>query len=85
MEIVWFKQKNAMKYADIKDTRSFRRLLADGLRHVRLPNGQIRVRKDWVDEYLEGLEAQAGRVDAIVDEVISELRPKKRGRNGKRR
>jgi hypothetical protein len=69
----WLKTKSAMFYIDMKDARAFKKLLNAGLRYVRLPNGEIRIKKSWVDEYLIGLERTGNDVDQIVSEVMKNL------------
>lgn len=72
-QIEWLKIKTAMLYIDVKDQRSFKKLLNTGLRHVRLPSGEIRIKKSWIDEYLSALEMPGDPVDRIVSEVMKSL------------
>jgi hypothetical protein len=67
----WLKTKSAMLYIDIKDKRTFRKILKDGdLRYSVLPNGEIRIKRSWLDEFMEGLEVNKQDADGIVRELM---------------
>jgi hypothetical protein len=72
MHQCWFKIKGAARYSGVSE-RKLRDLLKDGLRHIRLPTGTVLTRPDWIDEYYQQFEADPGRLDAIVDEVLAEM------------
>ncbi len=65
----WLKTKTGSRYADVS-IRTFRDWLKSGLRHSRLPSGSIRIKKEWIDEYLNGFEVVENEVDVIVDDVL---------------
>lgn len=67
----WAKVKKAAAYADVSE-RTFREWLKEGLRHVRL-RGTIRIKFEWIDEFLESFSVEENEVDRIVDEVFKEL------------
>jgi AMMECR1 domain-containing protein len=75
----WLKIKSAARYAGVSE-RKFRDLVKDGLRHVRLPTGTILTQPDWIDEYYQQFEADPGRLDAIVDDVLADIGPRVRTR-----
>jgi len=53
----WLKPSQAAKYAAVS-VKVFRRWLANGLRHSRLPNGRILVSVAAIDEYLQRFEVK---------------------------
>jgi len=67
----WAKVKNAAAYADVSE-RTFRNWLKEGLRHVRL-RGTIRIKFEWIDEFLESFSVEEDRVEQIVDDVMKEI------------
>ena len=68
----WLKLKNAARYCDVSE-RSFRGWLKKGLRFSRLPSGSIRIKKSWIDQYLQGFEITENRVDDLVDGIMGEM------------
>ena len=66
------KIKKASAYMGISE-RTFRELLKNGLRHIRLPSGTILVSYAAIDEYLVGFEVHKNQVDEIVNELMQEL------------
>ena len=69
----WANIKNAAKYADVSE-RTLRTWLKEGLRHAKLPTGTIRIRYDAVDAFLEQFADSQHQVDAVVDQLFSELK-----------
>lgn len=69
----WGKVKAVAKYAGVSE-RTVRTWTREGLRHVRLPSGTILIRREWIDEFLGACEVQENRVEAIVEEVLGELK-----------
>jgi hypothetical protein len=53
----WLKPKKGAQYACVSP-KVFYRWLQDGLRHVRLDNGRILTKYDWIDDFLEGFEVE---------------------------
>jgi hypothetical protein len=51
-----------------------RKLLKQGLKHSRLQSGTIRIRYQDIDEYLEQFQVNENRVDAIVNEILKDLK-----------
>ena len=71
----WANIKNAAKYADVSE-RTLRTWLKEGLRYAKLPTGTIRIRYDAVDAFLEQFADSQHQVDAVVDQLFSELKTK---------
>lgn len=71
----WLKTKNAARYADVSE-RTFRDWLKSGLKHTKY-RGSIRVKPEWIDEFLTGYEVEHNQVDEIVDGVLKEFFMKK--------
>lgn len=65
----WAKIKPAAKYAGISE-RTFRDWLKKGLKHSRLPSGQLLVRYSAIDEFLDRFAADGNRTDVIVDQIM---------------
>jgi hypothetical protein len=55
----WCKPSEGAKYAS-HSYKVFLGMFEDGLRHIRLPNGRILTKYDWIDEYLEKFEVTDG-------------------------
>ena len=53
----WLKPSQGAKYCGIS-LKVFYGWMKNGLRHVRLENGRILTKYDWIDEFLEGFEAK---------------------------
>ena len=69
----WMSPKSAAVYCDMTP-RTFRALLAAGLPYIRLKSGRIRVKRAWIDEFLEkGLEDPAAQINDAVAEVCRDL------------
>jgi predicted site-specific integrase-resolvase len=67
----WANTKNAEV-----SQRTLRTWLKEGLRHAKLPTGTIRIRYDAVDAFLEQFADSQHQVDAVVDQLFSELKTK---------
>lgn len=65
----WTKPSGGAKYAEVS-VKQFRGWFKKGLRHVRLPNGRILTKYDWIDEFLEQFEVK-NYVDLLVEEILS--------------
>lgn len=63
----WAKVKSAAAYADVGE-RTLREWLKNGLRHVRVRN-TIRMRYEWIDDFLESFAIDDNEVDRIVSDV----------------
>ncbi len=68
----WLKPSQAAKYAAVS-VKVFRRWLADGLRHSRLPNDRILVSVAAIDEYLQGFEVKDDKAKQMADELTEGL------------
>ncbi len=53
----WCKPSRGAKYAQ-QGLKGFRTWFRNGLRYVRLPNGRILTKYDWIDQFLEGFETK---------------------------
>jgi predicted site-specific integrase-resolvase len=53
----WLKPKKGAQYAGVS-LKIFRGWMKTGLRHVRLENGRILTKYDWIDEFLESFETK---------------------------
>jgi predicted site-specific integrase-resolvase len=53
----WCKSSKGAKYSDVS-LRVFRAWFKDGLRYVRLENGRILTKYDWIDSYLGQFEVK---------------------------
>ncbi len=69
----WGKVKKNAERVNLSE-RTFRGLLKQGLRYVRLPSGTILVKYEWVDEFLEKYEVKPDNtVNDLVDSVLKGL------------
>ena len=69
----WLSPKSAAVYCDIS-VRTLRGLLAEGLPHVRLKSGRVRIKRDWIDAFFEKrIEDPAAAIDKAVSEVCRDL------------
>jgi hypothetical protein len=69
----WCKPSVGAKYGGIKDERVFKRWLKNGLRHVRLENGRILIKYQWIDQYLELFEVK-NEAKQIAEELVEDMR-----------
>jgi hypothetical protein len=51
--------------------KQFRGWFKKGLRHVRLENGRILTKYDWIDEFLEQFEVKDD-LSRLVDELLND-------------
>ena len=65
----WLKPKKGAEYAGGVSLKVFRGWMKNGLRHVRLDNGRILTKYDWIDEFLEGFEAENPSQN-LIDELV---------------
>jgi excisionase family DNA binding protein len=68
----WLKIKSAAMYADVSP-KTVRAWLKNGLKSSR-PGGIILIRREWIDEFLEGFSNTGADIDSTVDNLISSLR-----------
>ena len=70
----WMSVKSAARYCDMS-TRSFRDLLKNGLRYSRLPSGRIKVKTEWLDDYMNQYEQNTpcSDIECIVNGVLSDI------------
>jgi hypothetical protein len=71
----WMKVASGALYADVS-RGTFRNWLRDGLPHVKV-KGIILVRREWLDEWLEGFlvsDNQSTEVNRLVEEVMRGIR-----------
>lgn len=66
------KPSTGAKYADQKSVKTFRSWFRKGLRHVRLPNGRILTKYDWIDQFLEQYEVR-NEVKQLAEELTEGL------------
>ena len=66
----WCKPSRGAQYAD-HTLKVFRSWLGQGLRHIRLPNGRILTKYEWIDTYLEQFEVK-NDVDRLVEEILKD-------------
>lgn len=67
------KAKQAAKYAGVSE-RTFRDWLKDGLPHFRLSTGTILIAYKDIDVWMQKFRVDMSKADAIVDELMRELR-----------
>jgi predicted site-specific integrase-resolvase len=63
----WLKPKKGALYSGVS-SKIFYGWLRNGLRHVRLENGRILTKYDWIDQFLEGFETKD-----LPQELVEEL------------
>lgn len=69
----WFRPREAAIYSSVSE-RTVRKWCGRGLRFSKTPTGAILIRREWMDEFLEGFEFCPGEtVDGIVDSVMKEI------------
>lgn len=54
-DIMWYSIKAAAKAAGVSHP-TVKKWMADGLRHTRLGYRTVRIKQEWLDEYLERFE-----------------------------
>jgi excisionase family DNA binding protein len=60
------------KYAGIS-SRTFRELLKQGLRHIRLPSGTVLVKYSDIDAFLEQFAVTESEADRKVDAILKDF------------
>lgn len=70
----WCKPSQGAKYAS-HTLKVFRSWFGQGLRHIRLPNGRILTKYDWIDQFLQQFEAQGANESAenIAREILAKM------------
>ena len=68
----WCKPSEGAKYGGTS-LRGFRGWLNSGLRHVRLENGRILTKFEYIDEYLLQFEAKSNEAAAVAEELVEGL------------
>jgi hypothetical protein len=68
----WCKPSEGRGYAGNVSRKKFYSMLHNGLRHVRLPNGRILTKFDWIDAYLEQFEVR-DQAKQMADELTEGL------------
>ena len=68
----WCKPSKGAPYSDVS-LKVFRGFLKNGLRYVKLPNGRILTKYQWIDEYLEqfGVKDEAKEIAAQLTEDLT--------------
>jgi excisionase family DNA binding protein len=70
---VWLTPKEAAAYARVSLKRLRKFYLEGNLRYTRLDNGQILIKRQWLDEFLESFEViDEARKQAL--EIVESLR-----------
>lgn len=67
----WCKPSVGAKHAGIS-LKVFRGWFKNGLRHVRLDNGRILTRYEWIDSYLKGFEVK-DNASKMADDLMEGL------------
>lgn len=67
----WVKIPDAAQYSGVS-TRTFRKWLAAGLKHARLPSGTVLVQISDINEYLEQY-SQDKITDTAVDKIANQV------------
>lgn len=70
----WGKVESVAKYADVSK-RTIEKWLKSGLKCTHLPTGLRLIKYQWVDDYLERHAVSEDRLDQMVNDVVSKLRP----------
>lgn len=68
----WAKPSLASKHAGVS-LKAFRTWFGKGLRYVRLPNGRILTKFDWIDSYLEQFEVKDDQAKLQAEELTEGL------------
>ena len=67
----WLKPKKAAGYAGVSP-KVFYGWMKNGLRHVRLDNGRMLTKYDWIDEFLEGFETKDPSQE-LAEQLVEDL------------
>ena len=67
----WLKPQEGAQYSGVS-LKVFRGWIKAGLRHVRLENGRILTKYDWIDEFLEGFETNNPSQE-LAEELVEGL------------
>jgi hypothetical protein len=67
----WTKPSGGAKYAGEVSVKQIRGWFKKGLRHVRLENGRILTKYDWIDEFLGQFEVKDD-LSRLVDELLND-------------
>ena len=67
----WLKPKKGAQYAGVSP-KVFRGWMKTGLRHVRLENGRILTKYDWIDEFLGGFETKNPSQE-LAEQLVEDL------------
>ena len=74
----WFTLREAGTYGRFGETK-LRELVKDRqIKHTRLPSGDIRFKREWLDDYLESLALEVVDVSAIGADMFKAHSPKRR-------
>ena len=68
----WCKPSVGAKYAS-QSLKGFRTWFGNGLRHVRLPNGRILTRYEWIDNYLEQFEVKGTNHRKLINDILKDF------------
>lgn len=68
----WGKVKDIAKYMGFSE-RTVRTLLSEGLPHVRLPKGSIRIKYSEADNYLMQFQVKENDAEEIVESICEEM------------
>jgi hypothetical protein len=68
----WLKPSEGRQYAGNVSRKKFYSMLQDGLRHVRLPNGRILTKYEWIDSYLQQFEVK-DNASKMAGELVESL------------
>jgi hypothetical protein len=68
----WCKPSRGAKYAH-QSLKGFRTWFRNGLRYVRLENGRILTKYDWIDSYLEQFEVRDDKAKQMASELTEDL------------
>lgn len=69
----WLKISTAKEYVDVSDTRTLKKWFKHGLRFSQDESGSIRIKRQWLDDFLEAREVNRKKIDEIVSDVCEEL------------
>ena len=69
----WCRPSKGAKHTD-RSLKVFRTFFRDGLRYIRLPNGRILTKYEWIDAYLEQFEVKDDKAKRTAIELMEGLR-----------